>query len=100
MTNLDWLQNWYKSQCDGDWEHGYGIKIETLDNPGWSLTIDTTNTLTELSDLEWQLFELSDDDWFGYKITNCVFEGSGDPDKLERLIGIFMNLVNQQPKLP
>ena len=23
-----WLQEWYKNQCDGDWEHEYGIKIE------------------------------------------------------------------------
>ena len=29
------LQKWYKSQCNGDWEHSFGIKIETLDNPGW-----------------------------------------------------------------
>lgn len=33
---FEWLQKWYKSQCDGDWEHEYGIKIETVDNPGWS----------------------------------------------------------------
>ncbi|MFE2849501.1 Imm53 family immunity protein, partial [Streptomyces scopuliridis] len=32
---LDWLQNWYTQQCDGDWEHEWGVKIATLDNPGW-----------------------------------------------------------------
>lgn len=27
-----WLQMWYVAQCDDEWEHAYGIKIETLDN--------------------------------------------------------------------
>ena len=34
------LENWYNSRCDGDWEHEFGIKIDTLDNPGWKITID------------------------------------------------------------
>jgi hypothetical protein len=33
------LQNWYAAQCDGNWEHAWGIKIDTLDNPGWTVTI-------------------------------------------------------------
>ena len=37
---LDWLMNWYSAQCDEDWEHQYGVKLETLDNPGWSLIIE------------------------------------------------------------
>jgi len=35
MQNLlQFLQEWYLEQCNGDWEHEFGIKIETLDNPG------------------------------------------------------------------
>jgi hypothetical protein len=33
---LEQIQNWYAGQCDGRWEHSFGIKIETLDNPGWT----------------------------------------------------------------
>ena len=51
MTNdgssLDFLQQWYAEQCNGDWEHEFGIKIETLDNPGWSLEIDLAKTIYE-----------------------------------------------------
>jgi len=37
MTNeLKWLQQWYSEHCDGAWEHGFGITIETIDNPGWA----------------------------------------------------------------
>ena len=25
MGTLEWLQKWYLEQCDGDWEHGYGV---------------------------------------------------------------------------
>lgn len=28
------LERGYRSQCDGDWEHGEGVEIGTLDNPG------------------------------------------------------------------
>jgi hypothetical protein len=38
------IQNWYTSQCDGDWEHGSGIKIDTLDNPGWTVKINLEDT--------------------------------------------------------
>jgi hypothetical protein len=34
------IDNWYLSQCDESWEHRYGAKIETTDNPGWWLNID------------------------------------------------------------
>jgi Immunity protein 53 len=46
---LEWLQQWYATHCDGGWEDQYGIKIETLDNPGWRVTIDLTDT--ELQDV-------------------------------------------------
>lgn len=44
MNTLEVICNWFSSQCDGDWEHEYGIKIETVDNPGWVITIDITYT--------------------------------------------------------
>jgi hypothetical protein len=48
-NTLELLQQWYAAHCDGGWEHQYGIKIETLDNPGWRVTIDLTDT--ELQDV-------------------------------------------------
>ncbi|MEU0690573.1 immunity 53 family protein [Streptomyces uncialis] len=43
-TLLDWLQNWYAQQCDGDWEHTWGVRIGTLDHPGWTVEIDLEDT--------------------------------------------------------
>jgi hypothetical protein len=34
---LQRLTDWYSRQCNGEWEHGYGFHIGTLDNPGASL---------------------------------------------------------------
>ena len=46
------LQDWFAAQCDGDWEHGAGITVGTLDNPGWYATVYVDGT-----DLEGAPFE-------------------------------------------
>ena len=77
-TSLTELQAWYRSQCNDDWEHSYGVKIETLDNPGWSVTVDLTET--ELQDREFKpvargaiAHDLNQDrDWIVCKSRNCL----------------------------
>ena len=44
---IGWLQDWYSGRCDGDWEHSYGVRIGTLDNPGWQLDIALEGTELE-----------------------------------------------------
>ena len=39
MNAVSDLQKWYRSQCNGEWEHAEGISIGTLDNPGWSIEV-------------------------------------------------------------
>lgn len=34
------LLRWYDAHCDGEWEHRYGFRIETADNPGLIVTLD------------------------------------------------------------
>jgi len=38
---------WYRAHCDGDWEHTHGITLQTLDHPGWRLTVDLVHTNLE-----------------------------------------------------
>jgi len=47
VTALARLQRWYKSNCDGEWEHAHGIRIQTLDNPGWLIDIEVVGTPME-----------------------------------------------------
>jgi Immunity protein 53 len=97
MTNdnciIDWLVDWYKKNCNGDWEHYYGISIKSTDNPGWSVLVDTENSLCEVKNHVWTLVEKSDNDWYGYKVENSKFTASGDFSKLGMLIEIFKQMV-------
>jgi len=96
MSAIIELQNWYLSQCNDDWEHTYGIEIGTLDNPGWSLLIDLSDTdLGEVSYPETSYgigdsAESSGNDWVVTKIESGKFIGYGGPHKLEELISIFL----------
>lgn len=93
MEILQWLQQWYKQQCDGDWEHSCGIKIESLDNPGWQIKINLEDTALEGYNIEYNLFEKSENDWYGFKIENNIFHAAGDPNKLKFLLEKFKELV-------
>ncbi len=44
MREMECINKWFEEQCNGDWEHIYGIKIYTLDNPGWAVKIDLYDT--------------------------------------------------------
>ncbi len=47
-SSIDILDDFYRRHCNGDWEHDYGVKIETCDNPGWLLTSDDPDLQKEL----------------------------------------------------
>ena len=73
---LDWLQRWYGSQCDGDWEHEWGVAIATLDNPGWSVKIDLEET--DLADREYPRPQVvrSEHDWVMAWTSGKVFHAA------------------------
>lgn len=95
---LEWLQEWFYSQCNGNWEHDFGITIKTLDNPGWDITIELFDTGVLLREKEYELIQLKDGGWYGYKVENGVFNAAGDPKKLNFLISIFQKLVEEERK--
>ena len=88
---LDWLMKWYKSNCDGDWEHMYGVKIYTVDNPGWSVNIDLLDTPLKSKQFKKIQIDNGDDDWIVCLTKNDTFKGGGDPGKLEKIIEVFRN---------
>ena len=89
MDIFYWLQEWYKSNCNGDWEHSYGIRIDTLDNPGWRVEIELDGT--DLDDKTFDGVEInhSDADWILCRVEDNVFNGSGDPNKLTKILEVF-----------
>jgi hypothetical protein len=84
------LSEWYREQCDGEWEHSYGIEIGTLDNPGWNLEIDLRDTALEHAKFEDVKVEKSKSDWFTCFKKDGKFMGAGDPSKLAVLLGQFL----------
>jgi hypothetical protein len=94
MTSLERLENWYESHCNGDWEHQYGIKIGTLDNPGWRITFDLTGTRSEDKIFEVEL-ERTKNDWLQCWVDNDKFNAACGPKNLSEVINIFFELVDR-----
>ena len=94
---LDDLQSWYAAQCDGDWEHCFGIKIATLDNPGWSLTVELEDTLLEGKSFASFERKNSETEWIKCSVEAKKFVGYGGSHQLEELISIFLNWAKTEP---
>lgn len=65
------LQEWYISNCDDDWEHSFGVTIGTLDNPGWSVSINLAGTPLEEIKFDEYSYGVGDeveDDWIGCRV--------------------------------
>lgn len=91
MDIIVWLQNWYKNNCDGYWEHLYGVKIDTLDNPGWKVSIDLSDTPLETKVFNRIQNVYGDNNWMCCMVKDRVFYGSGDTDKLKEILTTFKN---------
>jgi len=93
---LERLQKWYLSQCNGDWEHTYGITISTIDNPGWLLEIDLDDTeLASKAFDEINVQRVNTDDWVRCTIDGKKFRGSGGPENLGEVIAEFLRWAGQ-----
>ena len=99
MDDLEWLERWYAEQCDGEWEHQLGVKIETLDNPGWMLTVDLRGT-----DLDGRApgviavtgepptaenGNVGGPKWSDCRVRDGKFIATGDPSQLRKLLAVF-----------
>lgn len=84
------LSEWYLSHCDGDWEHQRGIRINTLDNPGWSVEINLAGTALENSKFEEVGWEKSTDDWTRCRVENSKFRAWGGPNNLVHMLTVFL----------
>ncbi len=98
MDMIAWLIEWYKGNCDGDWEHYYGIKIGTLDNPGWSVDMDLVDTYLE--DVQFNKVQIYVDDlnWIHCSVVDGIFRGRGSTDKLEEILKIFRQWATENKR--
>ena len=85
------LQTWYDAQCNGEWEHRYGVTVETLDNPGWRVTIDLTGTALAAKPFD-AIEDLSSaSEWLHCSVQESQFRGAGGPHQLEAILRVFLD---------
>jgi len=100
MSNIiQWLQDWTKSQIDGDWEHELGISISMLDNPGWILSADVSNYGDFLKETK-PLGRDNDVDWIDFEVrviakTYVYIEIFGDISKLNKILYSFKAIIGE-----
>jgi len=82
------------------WEHSFGITIETIDNPGWSVTICLEGTELEPVPFEPVKTEASETDWVQCRVAEREkgenyrrFKGHGGASNLSHIIGVFRTWV-------
>jgi hypothetical protein len=70
-------------------QHLYGIKIDNIDNPGWSVNIDLKDTSLENKSFSTIKYDIDENDWLFCTIRNGAFNGAGGSNKLEEILLIF-----------
>ena len=104
ISALTRLEAWYLRQCNGDWEHRYGVTIGTLDNPGWTLDVDLAGTKLEDATFVRIAENLSPErhpegrDWLECRIEEGKWRGAGGPLQLGRLVEEFVDWAERQDR--
>lgn len=92
--DVDFLQRWFIAHCDEDWEHGTGIRLTSLDNPGWGLEVDLRGTELEDVSMPRVVVERSESDWTHAWSDGLTFTAFGGAGNLADVIGHFRAFVN------
>jgi hypothetical protein len=87
---LSGLEQWYAARCNGDWQHQYGVSIETLDNAGWRIKIDLRDTPKQNVPLDLQKLERTDINWIQCWTERDQFHIACGPLNLSEAIDIFL----------
>jgi Immunity protein 53 len=91
------LTQWYARQCNGEWEHHYGITIQSTDNPGWWIKIDLHGTElagrafpTIMEGVDAGAFPVQPR-WLCCRLQDGKWHGAGDASRLAEIIGHFLD---------
>lgn len=93
MNNIERIQRWYGLQCNGEWEHQHGVSIDTLDNPGWNVSIDLVGTNLERVSMSPYKYDKGEDDWVLCELRDGKFIGNSDSSKLNLILESFVRLL-------
>lgn len=91
---IDFLVAWFVSHCDEDWEHDTGVRVATLDNPGWSVDVRLEDTELEGHERDWSRYE-DGEHWLHWRTTRVAFEARCGPNDLTLAIQAFKDFAQQ-----
>lgn len=89
------LQDWFSSECNEDWEHTYGFRLETLDNPGWTFEANLAETRWAGIEIPRQRVDRSDLDWLQFEISDNKYMASGGPLNLSEMLQKFFDVLDE-----
>jgi len=95
MDLINWLEGWYESNCDGSWEHLYGISIDTIDNPGWHLKVNILDTLYENVTFDDITIERTEHDWMFCRKIDGNIDCAGGPRNLNEMLEIIKKWMEE-----
>lgn len=104
INDLEWLETWYRQQCNGDWEHRKGMLLQplrTCGQHGWQLRIELGGTTAAgfaprhlaLCAIDGVIPRM----WLRCTLNSYQFKGEGGD--VEELVGVFRNWVDAGPQL-
>jgi hypothetical protein len=93
---LSFMTGWFADHCDGDWEHDLGIRLATLDNPGWALDVSIGDTELAGAATEWHRNDKSDLEWLHWRSTGEMFEARCGVADLPRALEAFRMFAEQR----
>src|SRR5262245_9042118 len=99
-STLQRLCAWYRSQCDGEWEHHQGVKVGTLDNPGWWVEISLRGTPLESVpfDDHKDLYQ-HETEWIHCRRDGQTFQIDCGSERLEAALQVFLDWVDSIEKV-
>lgn len=100
MSHINRLQRLLLSLSDGTWEHGEGLVIENLDNPGWSIRLCLSGTRYEELVVNAVSEDRSDSDWIFCRAVDQghdrLLEINCAPANLEEALGLLFACLEME----
>ncbi len=88
-----WLIDWYQFYCCNNPELESQFVIVGIDNPGWGLKVNLSNTPYKDESFEPIFEDRSEIDWRSYEIKNNIFSCAGGPFYLPDMLKTFRTWI-------
>jgi hypothetical protein len=86
---MDLINKWLIINCNGDWEHEFGVRIISSDVPGWNIELDLSKTCLESTNFSYS--EKKEHSFIEINIIDNVFKAYCSLNYYNRCLSLFIN---------